>query len=325
MRWIERQWQQDTISSRLLLPLALLYSGLVALNRELYRRGWRRSQRAPVPVVVVGNITVGGTGKTPLVLWIVEHLSAHGWRPGIVTRGYGGAAKTWPQVVTHSSDPALVGDEPLLLARRSGRPVVADPDRARGAQRLVESGCNVIVSDDGLQHHRLQRDLEIAVVDGVRRLGNGRCLPAGPLREPAARLREVDAVVAHGPVRAGEWSMTLVPGTFRRVRNPEETAALETFRNQTVHAVAGIGFPPRFFALLRELGVGVIEHPFNDHHRFRPSDLSFADARAVIMTEKDAVKCQGFAGDAVWYLAVDARLDARFAEWLQQRLRVSRG
>lgn len=319
-RWLEREWQTDGVVSRLLAPLAWLYAGAVTLNRYLYRVGWRRAAAFPVPIVVVGNITVGGTGKTPLVLWIARYLRERGWRPGIVTRGYGGAARAWPQEVHPGSDPTLVGDEPVLLARRAEIPVVADPDRPRAVRKLLAHGCNVVVSDDGLQHHRLKHDIEIAVVDGRRGLGNRRCLPAGPLREPAARLDQVDARVVNGAAGEGGWSMRLVPIEFRRVQPPHGPAPLAAFRGCTVHAAAGIGYPPRFFDTLRDLGALVIEHPFPDHHRFVRADLLFADGRDVLMTEKDAVKCERFAGDRWWYLAVEAELDPAFGDWLLARL-----
>ncbi|MFL6653097.1 MAG: tetraacyldisaccharide 4'-kinase [Sulfurifustaceae bacterium] len=319
-RWIEREWQTDGVVSRLLAPLAWLYGGAVTLNRHLYRAGWRRSIAFPVPVVVVGNVTVGGTGKTPLVLWVVRYLRERGWRPGIVTRGYGGDARAWPQNVRADSDPSLVGDEPVLLARRSSAPVIADPDRPRAVRELLKHGCNVVVSDDGLQHYRLRRDVEIAVIDASRGLGNGRCLPAGPLREPAVRLRQVDARVRQGGGNGDAWPMRLVPLEFRQVQPPHRAAPLAAFRGRTVHAAAGIGHPPRFFGTLRGLGVGVIEHAFPDHYRFQRADLPFADGRDVIMTEKDAVKCERFAADHWWYLAVEADLDPAFGDWLLARL-----
>lgn len=287
---------------------------------QLYKDGWLRTTRLPLPVIIVGNVTVGGTGKTPLALWLARRLQQQGWRPGIVTRGYKGRSRRWPQRVLPESDTWLVGDEPVLLARRSGCPVVADPDRPRGAQALLDLGCNVVVSDDGLQHYRLARDLEIAVIDGERRFGNGRCLPAGPLREPLARLDVVDArVVTQGNARSGEWEMTLKPTGFHRIDGAEHRP-LEAFRSETVHAVAGIGHPERFFAQLRALGVRIIEHPFPDHYPFASNDLRFGDALAVVMTEKDAVKCRGFPLERAWYLAVAAEPDPRFAEWFDNRL-----
>lgn len=317
-RW-ERTWSGDGWASRLLVPLSLLFSATVRVRRRLYRLGWFRTTRLPIPVIVVGNVTVGGTGKTPLVLWIAQRLQRQGWRPGIVTRGYGGRARCWPQRVLPETDARLVGDEPVLLARRSACPVIADPDRPRGAAGLQTLGCDIVVADDGLQHYRLARDLEIAVIDGDRRFGNGRCLPAGPLREPLARLESVDARVVQGEPKAGEWGMTLQPTAFHRVGG-EEHRAPAAFRDETVHAVAGIGNPGRFFAHLRALGIRVIEHPFPDHHPFVPGDLRFGDARPVVMTEKDAVKCSRFPLDNAWYLAVSAAPDPRFAEWLDNRL-----
>jgi tetraacyldisaccharide 4'-kinase len=319
--WIERHWYRDSWVSRLLSPLAAMYCAVATVRRRMYRSGWCRAESFPVPVVVVGNITVGGTGKTPLVLWITDFLVACGWRPGIVSRGYGGRAQRWPQRVTPDSDPRAVGDEPTMLARRAGVPVVADPDRPRGVRELLAQGCDVIVADDGLQHYRLHRDVEIAVLDGERGLGNGRCLPAGPLRECRSRLQTVDARVFNGASAPDAWSMRLAPAGFRRVRNPRETAPLDDFRGRRVHALAGIGNPRRFFASLRALGIEVEEHPFPDHYPFAASDLQFADGADVVMTEKDAVKCRGFANHNVWYLAVGAEMDRRFGEWLQQRLR----
>jgi tetraacyldisaccharide 4'-kinase len=304
-----------------LSPLATLYCAAAMLKRRLYRGGWLRAVSFPVPVVVVGNITVGGTGKTPLVLWIARHLAEHGWRPGVVTRGYGGRARVWPQRVTPDSDPRSVGDEPVVLARRAGVPVVADPDRPRGVRELLAQGCNVVVSDDGLQHYRLHRDVEIAVVDGGRGVGNGRCLPAGPLREPRSRLQSVDARVVNDATASDAWSMRLVPNGFRRVANSQATAPLDHFRGRRVHALAGIGNPGGFFRQLRTLGAEVVERAFPDHHRFRASDLEFADHDAVVMTEKDAVKCRSFAGPDSWYLAVDVEIDPGFGDWLRQRLR----
>jgi tetraacyldisaccharide 4'-kinase len=300
-------WQQKTGLSTALLPLAGLYCLLMALRRLAYRLGVLRAQRLSVPVIVVGNITVGGTGKTPLVIWLAQLLREQGWRPGIVTRGYGGNARSWPQQVMPDSDPRAVGDEPVLLARHAGCPVMAGPDRVADADRLVlEHQCNVIVSDDGLQHYRLGRDIEIALVDGARRYGNGRCLPAGPLREPLKRLRAVQARVANGEAQNGEIGMQLKTEALYNLRSGANVSLAEFGTGDPVHAVAGIGHPARFFQHLRGLGFVVIEHAFADHHAFRPEDIDFPPHTRVIMTEKDAVKCQAYARDYHWYLTVKA-------------------
>lgn len=320
MRWLEHHWYRRSPVSVLLLPVAVVYCGLVMLRRAGYRFGLLRSTRFPVPVVVVGNLTVGGTGKTPLVIWLAQLLRAHGYRPGIVTRGYRGQASSWPQTVRTDSDPALVGDEPVLLARSAACPVVADPNRARAAQKLVaQEGCNVVISDDGLQHYRLSRNVEIAVIDGVRRFGNGWCLPAGPLREPIARLEFVDARVTQGEPAAGEWGMALVDQGFHRLGERRPAATVESFRGKTVHAIAGIGNPKRFFDLLRRLGLEIVEHPFPDHHAFCAADFRFSGKHEVIMTEKDAVKCERLDVSG-WYLKIAARPDTRFGDWLLHRL-----
>jgi tetraacyldisaccharide 4'-kinase len=228
----------------------------------------------------------------------------------------------WPLTVTPDHDPDVVGDEAVMLARQSRCPVAADPDRVRGAQHLVrEHHCDVIVSDDGLQHLRLARDIEIAVIDGVRRFGNGRCLPAGPLREPVSRLRDVSLCVVNGEPRQGEVGMTLAETGLCRVNAPDTYASVGSFRGETVHAVAGIGHPDRFFTHLRRLGLKAIEHPFPDHYRFRAADIRFGDGLAVIMTQKDAVKCERFADDNMWYLAIEARPDPRVGDEVWRRLK----
>ncbi len=312
MRWLERHWYRLTPLSILLAPLAGLYCLAAGLRRVAYRRGLLSPERLPVPVIVVGNLTVGGTGKTPFVLWLARFLAAHGRRPGIVTRGYGGRSRHWPQRVRADSDPALVGDEPVLLARRAGCPVFADPDRVRAARALLveaEGGCDIVIADDGLQHYRLARDIEIALADGARGYGNGLCLPAGPLREPLSRLREVDLQVVLGEARGTrEWGMRLVAA--RRLHRLDGTAAAEAaaLRGRPVHAVAGIGHPARFFAQLRALGLDILEHPFPDHHSYTAADLAFGDDLDIIMTEKDAVKCErlDLGGARAWSLAVEA-------------------
>ena len=321
MRWIERQWYRLTPVTVLLLPLAAIYCLVMLARKALYRIGATRSERVGAPVIVVGNVTVGGTGKTPLVVWLAHWLRAQGYVPGIVTRGYRGMSDVWPLEVTAQTDVRLCGDESLLLARRAGCPVVADPVRPRAAIRLVqEHACNVIVSDDGLQHLALARDIEIAVVDGDRRLGNGFCLPAGPLREPASRLRSVNAVVTQGVPQPGEIGMVLAGAEFKRLSG-SGSATAGRFAGKRTHAVAAIGNPARFFERLRRLGLDPVEHPFPDHHAFSPMDLNFGEDVPVIMTEKDAVKCQAFAGADWWYLEVSAEPAPRLADVLASLLK----
>lgn len=321
MRWLQRHWQRTTALSTVLLPLAWGYRAAVALRRWLYRHGVLRVERLPVPVIVVGNLTLGGTGKTPLVLWLAHALRARGYAPGIVARGYGGRAAQGPITVDVDAEPAEVGDESLVLARNGGCPVVVSRRRAAAAVQLITAhGCDLILADDGLQHYALARDIEIAVIDGTRRFGNGRCLPAGPLREPLRRLREIDLRVSHGEPGVGEFAMRLRATGLRRVAAPEVIRRPEAFAGQHVHAVAGIGYPPRFFAQLRVLGMDVIAHPFPDHHPFVATELCFADALPVIMTEKDAVKCRRFADERLWYLEVEADPDPALLDEILRRL-----
>lgn len=319
---LERTWYRDDWPARLLAPLGHAYCALATARRRAYRAGWRQSWRASVPVVVVGNITVGGTGKTPLVVWLSERLAEAGFRPGIVSRGYGGAAGAGPQRVGEDSRPERVGDEPVLLATRTRRPVVVGRDRPAAVRHLLaQDGCDIVLSDDGLQHYRLQRDLEIAVVDGERRFGNGRCLPAGPLREPPVRLQEADFVVANGAAKEGEVPMHLVGDELHGVAVSHRRRPLDALAGTAVHAVAGIGHPRRFFDELRARGLEVREHPFPDHHRFRAADLLFDDDLPVVMTEKDAVKCRPFARPGHWCLPVRAVLPEDFGERLLARLK----
>lgn len=307
--------------SLLLFPLSWLFCALVWVRRLAYRRGWLASHRLPTPVIVVGNLTVGGTGKTPFVIWLSEFLRRRGYRPGIITRGYGGSASQWPRRVGPEADPFAVGDEAVLLARRSGCPVAAGPDRVAAAQMLIaDDGCDIIVTDDGLQHYRLQRDLEVLVVDGERCFGNGRCLPAGPLREAPSRRRDVDLTVYNGGDCADGWQMKLVPGRLVNLRDPDVTRDLAELRRQRVTAVAGVGNPGRFFSLLRGYGLHLDERPYGDHYRFSAEDVASWPPGPVIMTEKDAVKCEGFARADHWSLPVDVVMDTGFDELLSSRL-----
>jgi tetraacyldisaccharide 4'-kinase len=329
MAWIERHWQTVTPVSALLYPVSLLYGAAAAA-----RRAALTPSRLPVPVVVVGNITAGGTGKTPLVLWLAALLSSRGRSPGIVCRGYGGRLRE-PRRVLPDSDPLANGDEAVLLARRSGCEVWAGAQRVDAARALLDSrrDCDVLLSDDGLQHYALARDVEICVVDATRGFGNGWCLPAGPLRERPSRLAAVDAVVlnagAGGPPHASvgtlpsapaRYPMTLEGREFRNVLDPGRRAGAERFRGRRLHAVAGIGDPQRFFRHLREMSLDFTAHPFPDHHPFAASDLDFAGADAVLMTEKDAVKCQPYADERHWALPVDARVDPALGEQVLRKL-----
>ncbi len=323
---LERYWYSRNLVSLLLAPLGWLYCAITDLRRRAYGAGLLPTTKVDVPVIVVGNISVGGTGKTPMVAWLVDVLRTAGWKPGIVSRGYGGKADHWPQAVAAESDPAQVGDEPVLLARRCECPMSVGPDRVAAARALIQAGtCDVIVADDGLQHFALERDLEIAVVDGSRRFGNGRCLPAGPLRERARRLDQVDFVVSNGPGARLEYVMRLEGEQAVALDGSGRAKPLQAFCDGPVHAVAGIGYPPRFFSHLRRCGLQLIEHPFPDHHAFSARDLDFGDQLPVLMTEKDGVKCKALAASYHWQVPVRAVLDSRLAARILERLAARRG
>lgn len=311
--WLESRWYSKRPAPWLLRPLAALY-GWIARRRR--KRLTAIAVKLSVPVIVVGNISVGGTGKTPFVIWLVERLREWGFSPGIISRGYGGQAPHYPFEVDAHSDAKHSGDEPLLLAQRLGVPVVVAPDRVAAARELLNSHqVDVLVADDGLQHYRLARDLEFCVVDAARGLGNRALLPAGPLRESPTRLTEVDCVIVNG----GGWreqdgryaDMTL--GMTHAVSFEQQTVALSSFAGQRVHVVAGIGRPQRFFEQLQSLGIEVIPHAFADHHRYTLAELQFDDKLPLLMTEKDAVKCRDFAQPHWRYVPVTAQLDANAA------------
>ena len=322
---LQRLWFEQRRLSPALWPLLPL-AGVFSLAAALKRRN-ARPERLPVPVVVVGNITVGGAGKTPLTIWLARQLKENGWRPGIVSRGYGGKNAA-PRAVTHSAMPAEVGDEPILLARRSGVPVWVGRDRAAAGQALLaaQPEVNLILCDDGLQHYRLGRDVELAVFDG-RGAGNGWRLPVGPLREPLSRIAAVDAVICNGlpdarlPAEVPSFAMRLLPGRFYRLDEPQRRCEATDLAGKKLYALAGIGDPGRFFRTLEGLGLACEAHPFPDHHAYVASDLAFAKGGILLMTEKDAVKCAGLTAGETWVLPVEAELSPALIEHIQEKLR----
>jgi len=324
-RWLQRQWfEQRRLPPALwlLAPLAGLYSVVAARNRRQ-----TRPERMAVPVIVVGNITVGGAGKTPLTLWLAGQLKERGWRPGIVSRGYGGRGAL-PRPVAPDSAAVDVGDEPILLARRSGVPVWVGRDRVAAGNALLAAhpDVNVVLCDDGLQHYRLARDVELAVFDG-RGAGNGWRLPAGPLREPLSRLAAVDAVICNGapderlPPALPRFDMHLRAGEFYRLDDPQQRCSADDLAGRNLHALAGIGDPARFFRTLEGLGLTFSHHPFPDHHAYGAADLAFAKDGVLLMTEKDAVKCAGLTAGETWVLPVEAKLSPALIDLILEKLR----
>lgn len=319
--WLQRRWYEPRPPLGL-IPFAGLFRLAVAIRQAVYRRGWKTAGRLPVPVIVVGNLTVGGTGKTPLTIWLVEFLRASGYKPGVVSRGYGGRKQNKPLAVGADSDPDEAGDEPVLIARRTGCPVYVFPRRAEAGRALLAAhDCDILIADDGLQHYALARDVEIAVVDGERRFGNGFCLPAGPLREPVARLNTVDLVVCRGRAEDGEYLLSLDSDEAVNLFDDTLHKPLPGFVGEKLVVVAGIGFPQRFFTGLKQAGLSFEERPFPDHHRYIREDLGPEDAQ-VLMTEKDAVKCRGFGDGRLWAVPLKAQLPPSFGEELLQRLKV---
>ena len=322
MNWLQNHWYRITSLHLILFPISLVFRVLVALRRELYLSGFLASHQLLLPVIVVGNISVGGTGKTPLTLALAQQLIDRGWHPLILSRGFGRKISS-PQPVSLSSTAAQVGDEPLLMARRDICPVWVGADRVATAHAALQAcpQCNVVLCDDGLQHYRLQRDVEIAVIDGMRRFGNGLMLPAGPLREPPSRLQSVDAVVVNGgDAAAKEYAMSLGGEIFYNLLNPDQTATAADFNKPNIHAVAGIGNPQRYFQHLEAMGIPFTPHAFPDHHPYRAADLSFADCDAILLTEKDAVKCASFADARYWVLRVNAQIDPALIDHILRKI-----
>ncbi|MCW8941787.1 MAG: tetraacyldisaccharide 4'-kinase [Gammaproteobacteria bacterium] len=317
MRSLEHYWYQANYFIWLLLPLSWLFCAVSVIRRKLYQLNLKKSYASELPVVIIGNIVAGGSGKTPLLIAVCELIKEKGYRPGVVSRGYGGTF-TGLKRVTDSDTAELVGDEPLMVQQRTGVPVVVAADRVAAVRYLYENdACDIVLADDGLQHYRMRRDIEIAVVDDKRRFGNGYCLPAGPLREPVSRLRAVDLVVYNAANSAATeaYSYTL---NFTRLYHlgTGDTRALSSFSGKVVHAVAGIGDPGRFFTQLRENEIDIIEHPFADHHSYSQDDFSGWHDECIVMTEKDAVKCRALSLPDAWVIRVDAEL----AETLESQL-----
>jgi tetraacyldisaccharide 4'-kinase len=297
--WYQQNWRSWVI---LLIPFSLIFRFLVFLRRCCYRLGIKKTEKLPIPTIVVGNITVGGTGKTPFIVWLVDYLKKQGKNPGIVLRGVGGQKNHEPVEVAFQSDPLKVGDEAVLLAQNTFCPVISCIDRVAAIKKLIELDCNIAICDDGLQHYRLGRDIEIAIIDGSRYFGNHLLLPAGPLREPVSRLDEVDLIVVNQPGHLPDshnrlnnhatFPMHLEMEAFVSIYSHNQQLDLSAFSGQKVHAVAGIGNPYRFFTMLGSLNIDFIPHIFPDHHHYQVSDLEFNDALPIIMTEKDAIKCR---------------------------------
>jgi len=329
--WLQKQWLGFTLWHLLLIPLSWLFGLISFIRKSLYKHGWLNSFSLSVPVIIVGNINVGGTGKTPLVIWLVEQLQIAGYKPGIISRGYGGNAKEVQSVFSHSN-PQEVGDEPVLIARRTHCPVYVSTNRFAAGQALLNEHpeCDVVISDDGLQHYRLQRDVEIVVFDGAKGFGNGALLPAGPLRESVSRLRAVDAVVSNGEVTVGTIvlmdvgvvpiEMQLEAGRFYNLMDNHLKCDAQAFANQHLLAIAGIGNPERFFQQLHRLGLSFQSRAFPDHHAFQPKDFKQLTADVVVMTEKDAVKCLSFARSNYWVLPVVALINEKLVQIVLNKL-----
>ncbi len=334
-RWLQRQWYERVAPHWWLLPLSALYRVLLTLRRWLYRQGYLRQIRVPVPVLIVGNITVGGTGKTPLTMALVQVLQRRGWHPAILSRGYAASGGEIRHIQAQD-DPYRWGDEAVLMAQHSAVPVWVGRQRSVVAQALLKAHPEVdlLICDDGLQHLALARNVELIVLDGARQIGNGALLPAGPLREPAQRLQQATAIIVHGtPLQRNAvkqrfaplpplFSLQLQARHWVNVFQPQETRALDFFGNTPCHAVAGIGNPERFFSLLRKFGIPILAHAFPDHHAFTTADLTFTPPQPLLMTEKDGIKCRHLPGlSNAWMLPVEAELEDGLVDFLDHELR----
>ncbi|MDH5423809.1 MAG: tetraacyldisaccharide 4'-kinase [Gammaproteobacteria bacterium] len=309
MKSLDHYWYDRNLIAFLLWPVSLLFRLLVWARLKAYQLGVFKSFKAAKPVIIIGNIAVGGTGKTPLILELCRILSSCGLKVGVISRGYGGTGP-WPHQLYEGAEAEASGDEPVQLFQRTKLPVVVGPDRVEDANLLCKQNeIDIILADDGLQHYRLQRDLELVVIDQQRQFGNGFCLPAGPLREPLSRLNRQSWCIYNGGEQ--KYSFTIEPSYVKQLGS-DCTEKLSAFTRTTVHAVAGIGNPDRFFNMLKDHGIKVIEHPFADHYQFSESDLNFADDLPVLMTEKDSVKCKSLVNNNLWYVTIDIKLTEQF-------------
>jgi tetraacyldisaccharide 4'-kinase len=326
MKALVDAWYQKSPILYALAPLSWAYQLGACTKRWLYNAGLKKQRQTSTPVIVIGNITVGGTGKTPLVIALANILKQQGYQPGIVSRGYGGTPTSLPLHVTADTSPLEAGDETILIAQKTHCPVVVSPKRTLAVEALLNNyDCNVVLSDDGMQHYQMHRDIEIAVIDGQRRFGNGLCLPAGPLREPISRLNSVDFVVCQNGspsyTQQTEYSMQLIADDIYQLSDNKNKLDITTAQKQPVHAIAGIGNPERFFKQLEQMGFNIIPHPFADHYNYQAQDICFDDDKLVIMTEKDAIKCVSFANPQHWCLPVRAKCDENFFANLVEKLK----
>lgn len=319
---INRIWYQGHPAVVLLVPISWMYGLIVKFRYLLYHSGLLSTNTAPVPVIVVGNITVGGTGKTPFVVWLANYLFDCGYRPGILSRGYGVKSRIKVQQVRADSDPDFVGDEPVLIAKRTGLPVAISADRYEAARQLIEyADCNILICDDGLQHFALNRDLEIAVIDGDRAFGNAKLLPAGPLRESIHRLSSVDLLISKGKQYKKSHVMEYQYGEMTSVVDETRKSSISSLLNQEIHVVTGIANPERFHEYIKAQGIHIIKHVYPDHYQYRSQDLSFRDDKPIVMTEKDAVKCCKFARDNMWYIPIQAKFNNTFHHRIKTLIR----
>lgn len=306
-KWLQQAYNQHwTWPTYLLWPFSKIFELIVAVRYFFYRHHLLKSYRFAIPIIVVGNITVGGTGKTPFVIWLAAFLKEKGYRPGIVSRGTGVKKhKEQPHQVTQEDVASEVGDESVLLFQHTDCPIVIHRNRVKAIKHLLKlNNCNIIICDDGLQHYRLQRDFEIVLIDGTRRLGNNQLLPAGPLRESIQRLNRVDAIIVNESQEKDEYTMNLVPIELISCKNQHIKKKIADFKHQKIHAVAGIGNPNRFFDSLINSGLAIIPHVFPDHYHYESQDIYFEDELPVVMTQKDAVKCDQFVDERHWWLRI---------------------